>query len=61
MNYLRSKYDGYKTIPTEFLKDELLLNRDEFQDVRSEIRTILGRCPKEISFDLFDSIVDLHL
>ena len=63
MDYLRKKYAGYQTVSTESLKDELLLSPGEYLLVKKEVAELLGRreCPAEINYDLFDSLVELHL
>ncbi len=63
MDYLHKKYAGFHTVLVGSLKDELLLSPGEYMLIKKEVCEALNRkaCPSEIDFNLFDSLVELHL
>jgi hypothetical protein len=63
MDYIRYKYSGFNTVLTSSLKEELLLSPAEYLTIKKEVAASLGKksCPEEITIDMFDSLVELHL
>ncbi len=63
MNYIRKKYKGYRTVSAESLKDELLLNDEEFATMKKQVGALLGRktCPSIIEVDMLEYMVDQYL
>ncbi len=63
MDYILKKYRGQSMIDTDYLQYELLLNNSQTLLIKKEVREILNvsRTPSEISFEMFNDLIDRHL